>query len=288
MTLLRPFALLVSLCGLSSPALAAPAIWKVSDADSSVWLFGSIHLLPPDTDWRTEEFDKLVDAADRVYFETDLGPAAQAEIIVLTAQRGFSTDAKLLSEKIDSKLMGKVRSMADAVNVPVASLLAMEPWMAATMLSTAVMTEAGYDPTVGVDSVMSREIPIERQGFLETAVEQMDAISGGTRDEHIQLLTATMTEGLDAVSTIDAMKDAWVDGTPELVGDIFLAQLGSYGDGFTKRLITDRNTNWTGQISDMLARNEHAFLIVGTGHLVGEDSVITMLENAGFSSERVQ
>lgn len=288
MTLLRPLAVLVSLCALSSAALAAPAIWKVSDADSSVWIFGSIHLLPPDTDWRTPEFDRLIDDADKVYFETDLGPAAQAEIIVMTAQRGFSTDSKLLNQKVDSKVMGKVRSMAETVNVPVANLLAMEPWMAATTLSMAAMVQAGYDPAIGVDTTVMKEIPEERQGFLETAVEQMDAIAGGTRDEHIQMLKATLAEGTAAVGTIDQMLDAWISGSPEKVGDIFLAQLGSYGDGFTHRLITDRNSNWTGQISEMLERNEKAFLIVGAGHMVGEDSVVTMLENAGFTSERVQ
>lgn len=288
MTLLRPLAVLVSLFGLSSTALAAPAIWKVSDADSSVWIFGSIHLLPPATDWRTPEFDRLINDADKVYFETDLGPAAQAEIIVMTAQRGFSTDSKLLSEKIDSKTMGKVRSMAAEVNVPVASLLAMEPWMVATTLSTSAIVMAGYDPTSGVDTTVQREIPVDRQGFLETASEQMDAIAGGTRDEHIQMLKATLAEGTAAVGTIDQMLDAWMSGSPEDVGDIFLSELGAYGDGFTKRLITDRNTNWTGQISEMLEKNEKAFLIVGAGHMVGEDSVITMLENAGFTSERVQ
>lgn len=288
MPLLRPFATLACLVGLSVSAEAAPAIWKVSDADSSVWIFGSIHLLPPDTDWRTDQFDQLLTKADRIYFETDLGPAAQASIIALTMQRGFSSDGRLLNEKIDAKTMGKVRTMAEAVNVPVSTLLAMEPWMAASTLSLSAMVQAGYDPNVGVDPLLQNEIPVERQGFLESAEEQMEAIAGGSPEEHLQMLEATLAGGQQAVALIDEMKDAWLAGSADGLGDIFLAELGAYGDGFTKRLVTDRNANWTEQISRMLESNEEAFIVVGAGHMVGEDSVILMLEKAGFSSERVQ
>jgi uncharacterized protein YbaP (TraB family) len=54
------------------------------------------------------------------------------------------------------------------------------------------------------------------------------------------------------------------------------------------RLITQRNENWVAQIETMLANNEEAFLVVGAGHLVGPTSVVTLLEQKGFSSERVQ
>ncbi|CAN7249967.1 TraB/GumN family protein [Devosia sp. LjRoot3] len=284
----RSLAVLTIALAFAGGAQAAPAIWKVSDEDSSVWLFGSIHLLPPGTEWRTEIFDNLIDEADRVYFETDLGPAAQPKIIALTMEQGFARDGRLLNQRISEKLMGKVRSAAERFAVPVPTLLAMQPWMAASTISVSALVQAGYDPNAGVDTMLQQEISVERQGFLETAEEQIDVIAGGSEADQIIMLEATLAEAERIVTMIDEMKDAWLGGTPETLADLFLAEMGAYGEGFMDRLIVDRNENWVEQIEVMLAENEAAFLVVGAGHLVGEYSVVKLLEQQGFPSERVQ
>jgi uncharacterized protein YbaP (TraB family) len=132
------------------------------------------------------------------------------------------------------------------------------------------------------------EIPAERQGFLETAEQQIEAIAGGSEADQIQMLVATLGETDTLAEMVDSMVAAWLEGTPEVVADIFFADLGAYGDAFMDRLITQRNENWVAQIETMLANNEEAFLVVGAGHLVGPTSVVTLLEQKGFSSERVQ
>lgn len=284
----RCLAALAATLTLAGGVNAAPAIWKVSDGDSSVWLFGSIHMLPDGMEWRTEIFDNLLDEADRIYFETDLGMEAQTRILALTMERGFARDGVLLNHRIDAKLMSKVRSAAETYAVPVPTLLAMQPWMAASTISVAALTAAGYDPTKGVETTLVSEIPVERQGFLETAEQQIEAIAGGSEADQIQMLVATLAETDGLAAMVDTMVAGWLDGTPDVVADIFLADLGAYGEAFVDRLITQRNENWVEQIVTMLETDEEAFLVVGAGHLVGPDSVVTLLENKGFSSERVQ
>lgn len=288
MPLLRPLAIIASLISLSGTALAAPAIWKVSDEDSAIWLFGSIHLLPEGTDWRTDALDQLLEGADKVYFETDLGAAAQTEIVALTMQRGFNRDGRLLNQQIDSKLMSKVRTVAEDFSVPVPALLAMQPWMAASTISIAALTQAGYDPNSGVEAELVKEVPVERQGYLETAEQQIEAIAGGDAAEQVLMLHATLTELGRMVESIDAMKASWLEGTPEDLAEVFLADIGAYGEAFMDRLIVQRNRNWVGQIENMLEADEAALLVVGAGHLVGEHSVVTQLEALGYQSERVQ
>lgn len=273
---------------MSASAQAAPALWKVSDADSAVWLFGSIHLLPPGTEWRTEAFEAVLADADRVYFETDLGPEMQPEIIALTMEQGFATDGRLLSQRIEPELMAKVREAAALYGVPVPTLLAMRPWLAASTLSVSALTQAGYDPASGVDTVLQQEIDKDRQGFLETAAEQIGFLAGGDEASEVQMLEGTVAEAERMVEMIDEMKDAWLEGNPEVLGDVFLAEMGAYGDAFMETLIDERNSNWVVQIETMLSDNEQALIVVGAGHLIGENSVIKLLEEKGFSSERVQ
>lgn len=284
----RSLTVLAIALGLTGIANAAPAIWKVSDADSSVWLFGSIHMLPPGIAWRTEVFDNLLDEADRIYFETDLSFDAQPQIIALTMERGFARDGRLLSHRIDSKLMSKVRSAAETYAVPVPTLLAMQPWMAANTISVAALSAAGYNPAEGVEAILVNEIQAERQGFLETAEQQIEAIAGGSEADQIQMLMATLSESDNLAGMVDSMVTAWADGTPDVVADIFFADLGAYGDAFEDRLITQRNRNWVEQIEAMLEANEKAVLVVGAGHLVGTHSVVKLLEEKGFLADRIQ
>jgi uncharacterized protein len=285
----RPLALgLLSILLGSAPASAAPAIWKVSDADSSVWLFGSVHILPPDIEWRTTRLDKIISKADRVYFETDVSPAGQMSAVPLTVEVAFNQNGVLLSDTIGEKLTARVREAAEAYAIPMPMLLTMRPWMAATALSIGPLTETGYDPALGVETILSAEIPMDRQGFLETPEEQIGFLSSGSDEEQIAMLEATL-DTLDIMERdIDTMVEAWMNGEPEVLGEIFMAQMGDYDEGMVERIIDTRNHNWVSQIETMLAENESAVLVVGAAHLVDEVSVVRLLEDLGYTSERVQ
>lgn len=282
--------ILASFAGLlaTTSVLAAPALWKVSDEDSSVWLFGSVHMLRADTEWRSSTLEKVISKVERVYFETDIGTEAQMEIVPLTFDAAFYRDGTLLSEVVGAKMTARVREAAESYGFPMATLLTMKPWMAATTLSMGPMMDSGYDAALGVEAVLAAELPHERQGFLETLEEQLGFLSGGSLEQQINMLRATL-DTLDIMQTdIDVMVAAWADGEPETVGAIFAQQMGSYDDGMLEVLIDQRNHNWTGQIQDMLASNQSVLLVVGAAHLAGEVSVVRLLEERGFTSERVQ
>jgi uncharacterized protein len=269
-------------------ASAAPALWKVSDEDSSVWLFGSVHLLRADTDWRGPVLDKIVSKAERVYFETDISIEAQMAVMPLTFDLGFNRDGRLLSEIIGAELTSRLREAAAEYGIPMATLLTMKPWMAATTLSTGPLLESGYDTTLGVEAVLATEVPAERVGFLETPEQQLGFLASGNEAEQIAMLVATL-DTLDIMETdIDQMVQAWADGQPEHLGAIFTAQMGGYDEGMVERLIDHRNADWVEQIDAMLARNEEALLVVGAAHLAGQNSVVLLLEDQGFDIRRLQ
>lgn len=286
------FRLLLTLPVLLLPSVgatyAAPALWQVSDEDSSVWLFGSVHLLRPDTAWRSQTLDKVLSKAERVYFETDLSVEAQMAVMPLTFELGFNRDGRLLSELIGTDLTDRLREAADRYAIPMATLLTMKPWMAATTISTGPLLESGYETAHGVETVLAAELDEDRLGFLETPAQQLSFLAGGDLDEQIAMLEGTL-DTLDVMqSDIDEMVLAWSEGQPEQLGEIFTAQMGSYDQGMVERLIDMRNADWVEQIEVMLARNESALLVVGAAHLAGDSSVVRLLEARGFSGERLQ
>lgn len=269
-------------------AAAAPALWRVSDADSSVWLFGSVHMLRAGTDWRSDALDKVLSKADRVYFETDVSPEAQVRVATLTMELAFNRNGTLLSDTIGPELTDRVRAAAQQFDMPMPYLLTMRPWMAATTLSIGPLADSGYDPAHGVETVLAAEIDKGRIGFLETPEQQIGFLGNGSDADQIAMLEATL-DTLDVMaSDIDSMVEAWLAGRPEALGDIFIGQIGGEDTGMFERLIDQRNRNWVEQIEGMLATNENAILVVGAGHLVGEVSVVRLLEELGHTSERLQ
>ncbi|MBJ3785524.1 TraB/GumN family protein [Devosia sediminis] len=286
--MLKISTMLLATAALIAPAAAAPAIWKVSDADSSVWLFGSVHMLRADTDWRTQRLDKLISKADRVYFEADISAAAQVEIMPISMELGFNRDGVLLSEQIGPELTDRVRDAAAEYGLPMPALLTMKPWLAATTLGSGPLLDSGFEAIHGVEMVLGEELPAERKGFLETAEEQLGFLSSGTLDEQITMLEATLDTLPMAKADVETMISAWMDGDPETLGEAFDSQTVGYDAKMVDRIIDIRNHNWVEKIETMLGDNEAALIVVGAAHLAGDVSVVKLLEERGFSSERVQ
>lgn len=288
MPLPRLTALVTGLVLSTTAAQAAPAMWKVSDGDSAVWLFGSVHLLPPGVDWRTPHFDKVLAKADKVYFETDIGPEGQMAITERTFELGFNRDGRLLNAIIGEELTDRLRDAATEFNQPMPMLLTMRPWMAATTISMGAIMEMDYDPQLGVDTVINAEVEPERRGYLESIEQQLDFLAGGDDDEQIAMLEATLDTLDQMADDLDAMMHSWFTGDPEHLGDLFLTQTGGYDEATIERLIDVRNHDWVEQIKVMLENNENNLLIVGAAHLAGDVSVVRLLEQAGYTAERVQ
>lgn len=279
--------LLATCLCLAGPAAAAPALWSVSDDDSQIFLFGSFHILPPDADWRSLVFEQALADADTVVFETDIGPVAQAEIGAKAFARGMYVDGTLLSDVIGAPLDAKLRAEVATIGMPIGTLLAMRPWMAANAISVAALMSEGYS-LEGVEMALYPEIAAERMVFLETGDEQLDVLAGAPEAEQIAMLEATLAQMDDLPKVMDKMVHNWLNGTPDRLADLFLMEMGGFEAAFMDRLIYARNQNWIAPLETMLAENTEAMVIVGAAHLIGDGSVIDLLGEAGYRVERVE
>lgn len=273
---------------MTSQCAAAPALWRITDADSSVWLFGSMQALDIRTDWRTTTLDKAVAKARHVYFELDPGVEAQAKLTALTAEFGYNRGGELLSATIGADLTERVSAVADASGVPMSYLLAMRPWLAASVLSSQSSVSGRYNPALGVEVILSEEVPLERHRFMETPKEYIGLASGGTLEEQIGILTAT----LDALGTETPAEDrivsAWATGQLDEMAEIFQTRLDYFAPETVERLIVDRHQRWAEEIEGVLAQRDDALMVLSASHLVGPFNLLSTLEARGLIIERVQ
>ena len=280
-------AAVAALVALAGPTVAAPAMWEVSDDDSKILLFGSVHILPENHEWRTPLFDDALANADRVIFEADVSPEEQAQIGAKAFASGVYTDGSLLTDALDADQEQRLRDFMASANLPMGSILAMRPWLAVNTISVAAMAEMGMTAQ-GVEFVLQPELPAERMGFLETGDEQLAVLSGGDEAEQVAMLITTI-EQIDLVpKMLDKMLRNWTNGTPERLEQLFLMETGGFDEQFYDRLLYARNQNWIEPLEEMLAANENALVIVGAAHLVGRDNVLELLEQQGYTITRVQ
>lgn len=290
-SLLRRTLLLLSLLAGFAPAatLAAPALWRVSDADSSVWLFGSIHILDKDRDWRTPRFDAALADADRVYFEIVLDQDAYATFTRLSMVYGRNRDGRRLSDYLSDEQQERLQTFLDQHGLLRDPIETMRPWMAdMTLMATSLTTggEVGMGGQAGVELLLLDEVAEDRRRELETPEIQFRMFASLPDEEQVNSLMRTIENAESPEQELGSVAELWHSGDVEALARLMNSAMGSTDSPLYRRLLTDRNRRWSTAIAQMLADNEDAMIVVGAGHLAGPVGVPALLEEAGFTVER--
>lgn len=270
-----------------APAGSGPALWVIKDADSTIYLFGTVHVLRPTTAWGSPTVDAAFDSADTIWFEIT-NPDDQAAALPLIQRYGLSPDRPLSSLLTPAEL-AKLDEAAGSIGGSAAAFDPMRPWLVALSLSISPLLKAGYDPNSGVELVLRARAEAAGKPVkgLETLEEQIGILAGFPEETQLAFLRQTL-EGYDEATTqLDGLVAAWalgdVAGIERLGVDEMAAEPAIYD-----AMLTRRNANWAGQIETMLQGSGTAFIAVGSAHLAGDDSVQVFLGRRGVTVERVQ
>ena len=295
-------ALFVAIAGVPSDALAqtaapaapapiqgeGPALWMVKDADSTLYLFGSVHVLRPTTGWASPRVEAAFDSASDIWFEIS-NPDDQAAIMPLIQQHGLSPETPL-SSRLTPQENAELDAAAQAMGASAAQLQPMKPWLAALSLSVAPLIKAGYDPKSGVELVLKARAeaagkPIH--GF-ETIDKQIGILAGLPDDVQLVFLRETLKDYENAATKLDEMVEAWARGDVATLDRVTITEMKEASPALYQSVLVDRNTDWANQIQTLLEGSGTAFIAVGAAHLTGDDSVQAILQKRGVTVEAAQ
>jgi len=265
-----------------------PALWTLSDEDTTIYLFGTVHILRPDLDWRTPEFDAAFDSADTLVLEVDMeSEAGQQAVMRDFVQRGLYGDGRTLSSQLSGEDLSVLETALEPLGLPIAALDPMEPWMVAVTLSVSHLQAEGFDPESGVEQILIADAREDGKdfAFLETAAAQADIFDTLPEDVQKTFLYETALTLDESTLMLDQVVDEWADGDIEGLGTLVANPDTGGGEGIYDALFIERNSNWVPQIEAMLDEPGTVFVAVGAGHLAGPDSVVTMLRDKGYEVE---
>ncbi|MEI7036348.1 TraB/GumN family protein [Fulvimonas yonginensis] len=287
-TRLRACALVLLLGLVAAPALAHPALWAVRDADTTIYLFGTVHLLPHDTDWHFPALDRALADSRAMYVE--IVDDDQANMTALVLRYGIDT-AHPLSGLLSPFDRGRLERAARLADVPggVAALEVMRPWLAALTLTVAPLTKAGLDPAQGVDRQL--RAAMEKAGKpvhgLETAEQQIRFLAEMPQSMQLAMLRSTLRDADRATVDLKAIIEAWKSGDDAALARLENDLMRREEPQLYQRLLVERNATWAKRIEAMLAQPGTVFIAVGAAHLAGPDSVQAQLARDGVDSTRL-
>ncbi len=267
---------------------ADPALWVVKDEDTTIYMFGTVHILKPGLSWFDEAVKKALDESSEMVTEIG-GTPDPAVMQPLVVKYGISTSGPTLTEKLPAeKRAAFAKAMADA-GIPIAGADRFDPWFAAMTLSMLAVVKAGYDPSSGAEEVLNKAAKAANKPVsgLETVEQQFGFFDSIPEDAQIKFLVETVDQLSEAGALLDKMVGEWADGDAEglaaLMNDGFKA-----APDMSKILLADRNARWAEWIDARLDKPGVVFMAVGAGHLSGTDSVQAMLEKRQIKSTRIE
>lgn len=276
-------ALWLGLIAVSAPVSADPAIWQVEGGPKPVWLFGTFHLLPPETKWQTLAVNAAFERSDVLVVEARLDTQAIADTQKIIKEKAFLRGNRRLRDLLSADDRATYEMIGNRLGMFPAILDNYRPWYASVLLSVALYREQGFRPEAGVDLILQNRakasgMPIQQ---LETAREQLNFLADMSRDAQLDMLRATLREAETIPEQIDAMLNAWEEGDTKTMDALFNDALREFPEAYD-RLLVQRNRKWVPHVEKMVADSNGYFIAVGTAHLVGRHSVVTMLREKGY------
>jgi uncharacterized protein YbaP (TraB family) len=277
----------------SRPALpgadrdADPAVWVVRDADTTIYLFGTFHLLDGRT-WFNDEVKTAFDASGELVLEARL-PEDPSQLLGMVMQYAVDSQGHTMSSRLTPAQNAALNQRLSAVGVPSGAFERYEPWFVSMTLTALSAQQLGISGDNGPETILTRAararaIPI---GELEGMEFQIRMLDGMPEPLQVSQLIQTVDEIGEIGGKLGPMLTAWSTGDVERLAAL-TDEVGDANEQALHRIIfTNRNNAWAGWIQQRLARPGTVFIAVGAGHLAGNDSVLAALRARGIQSSRV-
>ena len=273
-----------------APRPAQPALWQVSDADTTIYLFGTIHLLPEHFQWRTAKFDQAVRNSQQLVVETIVDEKDPGKIMSALATLAFNTpNLPPLLERVPAEKRAALAAAIKESGFPPQGFDRMETWAAAFILLGNQYRDMNLKSDEGVEAKLRSSFASQGKsiGELETNLQQFSFFDTLPEKAQEALLAGAVDESKEADEEFSGMLKAWSNGDVKAIARTFDRDLAGSPE-LAQALIHRRNANWSRWIEQRMAQPGALMIAVGAGHLAGKDSVIAMLQRQGYRVRRVQ
>lgn len=273
----------------STAVYAESSVWKLDTDNGSFYLAGSCHVLRKSDYPLPEEFESAYDDADQVIFETDIEALMSQDIQLLLISKGMYTGGDTLEKKLSKKAYESLAKFCRDSSMSIALFQNFKPWMVTMTLLVLELEKNGITAADGLDMYFSNKAKKDgkQTGGLEDVYKHVELVSslGEEFDETIIESFIREVEKLQVI--MEDLIKSWRAGDEAGIDEYLSDNMRKESPKLYKRLITDRNRDWIPHLETLIDSGKKTLVIVGVGHLVGEDSVINLLRSRGYKVKKM-
>lgn len=271
----------------ANDARAAGPVWRVERNGLVGFVVGSVHVLSRDYYPLPVPVQRAFEAATTVVGELhpdELTSGAATRML----QRGLFTDGSSLEKSLPPETWTAIRDRFRRAGLPSSVVDQMKPWMAMLTLVTLQVQREGFQPELGVDRhLLDRAVAQgKRVEGLETLDQQIDRLDGLTMSLQNELIGETLRDLDTQSANVKVLADAWTRGDVAALEPLLVGEMRKMPELYT-RLVVERNRTWLPRIQACFTGHPPCLIVVGTAHVIGSDSIVAMLQAAGYTVDRV-
>jgi len=279
----------------------APALWQLSDEDTTIYLFGTIHLLPPGFRWRNPQFDAIVEEAETLVLESNEEDARESMAAMAPKMQAVREGRRATSLQLAPSVRSKWRKLVEATGAPFETIDNTPLPMAILGFGFDAAQSGPSQYEYGVEAVLEGEFrssgkpieSIENHGAVllslmrideRAIVKELEADLARWPGKNIANFTGQ--QGLVAQPEEWSLEHEWASGIVQDEFDLGLGD-GKLGAAFNRVLLERRNIAWAYWLDRRLEEPGTILVAVGAGHFEGSDSVLVQLQARGLTAVRI-
>jgi uncharacterized protein len=274
--------LLFNACSTWPGSGSKSTLWQVRGSHNSVYLLGSIHVLPASAYPLHPALQQAFNDSQRVVFEVDLNAVSQQAVLREFEEVGVYPPGDNLEHHISPATIRLVKQVLARLGISYKKAIRFKPALLGELITSRYTELAGFREDLGVDRYFFSQAKNTRKPVfgLETVRDQARVLSSDDTPGEARLVEAIVS--LPAAKAIlDELVVAWKAGRINTLDRLLNQDEWSDPKSF-ESMFLQRNRKWLPQIERFLQGDGNYLVIVGSGHLVGDHGLVRALEGRGY------
>ena len=258
-------------------------LWSFKTGQNTIYLLGSMHLFKKESYPMPLAIQRAYADSKKLVFETDMekmaDPAMQAMLLVM----GMYPPDQNLFQNVSEETRTILSEKLAKTGIPPEQFSRFKPWFCALTLTMTELVRLGFDPRYGIDMHYFQNAKRDNKEtlFFESFEDHLKLLAGMDQGEQASFLSQTLKD-LDIIEEMASrLLSSWREGDLDALADILFKSFSDHPD-IRERLLIERNRRWLEKIEDLMEQPDNVLIVVGVGHLIGEESLVDFLRENGF------
>jgi uncharacterized protein YbaP (TraB family) len=273
------------LCVTAHADSALHSLWELHGKHNTVYLLGSIHVLRPSDYPLPPAVLEAYGNCKSVLMEVNLDEIGSEQVQSEMLASATLPEGRTLPDVLGKERYAHASALAREAGVDLSMFDQFAPWFAAEAISQLQLSQLGFRPESGVEMYFMEKARNDGKSVagLETVHDQISLFQNMSLDTQAEYLVSSLEQAHDLPTEVDSMVRAWQRGDTRWFADEMRSELGRDARLYDS-VLSARNRKWLPKIEALLDGDKNYLVIVGTGHLVGRDSVIDLLKKDGIGA----